>query len=138
MTNVLRFAAPFELYGNTPIIDAKIKGKEVGLIVDSGASNSIVAQSLISELGLMDNMDSGEGTLTGMGGNASITGSLVTEIQIGNTTFSCPFDVGDYDNIFGHFEHAFHKNSSGLLGGDFLVGYGMVIDYSKKMLYMFA
>jgi predicted aspartyl protease len=96
--------------GLHPIIEARINGAEVGLIVDSGAFYSFLSPSTASQLKLALSRPPGKLVLTGAGGNnADIWWTSVQDLRL---------DQGSYKNA--GFLVAPMVDRGGLLGQNIL------------------
>lgn len=106
---------PVTMKGLTPVVDAKVNGRDVPLILDSGAFFSTLSQAAAEELKLPTRLSSLGTSIEGFAGFASIPEFTSVSLTLAGRTFPRKFDfmVGGAD---------FAPVARGLLGQDSLLG----------------
>lgn len=118
----------FEVKNNLPIIKATINGKGVKLLVDSGASSSIIDYTLKDKLAFQTYNEDGGVTYNGIGG--STQGHSVTNLALkyNDSILHVKFRAIYFKNV---------RNSlgvAGVLGSDYLLKNGLILDYTNKQI----
>ena len=95
----------------SPVVDGSINGKQVGIILDTGASDSIILRSAADRLGLV-RRDVRGGGMIGVGGESSLSMVSIDELAIGTAA------VRNWRVLVAG-ERAFGSDVAMLLGQDF-------------------
>merc|ERR1719204_2614779 len=106
-------------------IAAKINGKDVVMLVDTGAQNSIMTSNVAIHLGLRDKIDSSLNGMAGGVGAAQILGKIHgIDVLINNLDITMSFKVLDKTEFLIIF------------GLDMLEELGCVVDLGKRQLFI--
>jgi hypothetical protein len=116
------------------LIQLRIPGNRLSLLVDSGSSTSILDRESVSRLALTivgSNPDSRASEGVGIGGLARILGTTELEnASLGELVLErVGFDVMDLSSIFSQPEGGSTKVADGILGRDLLERYQAQIDF---------
>ena len=115
------------------IVEAKINGKLLRFILDTGAGTSVLDRGCLSELGIEEKLND---NAAGLGTSDHAMGDReVDSIEFGNALFESPDFVSlnlDHVQVAGG-----EKGVHGLLGSPFFTQYQAVIDFSKNRLELF-
>jgi len=124
-------------------IDAKINGKKVKLLVDTGASKSVFDKSRIIKLLNLDeenpdfsvspHLSAGLGTNTMESHLVTLDNFVLGDLVIDNFETV----VLDINHVNKSYEMLGHSGIDGVLGSDLLSAYDAVIYYKKKMLKLY-
>lgn len=118
----------FYLHNNLPIINAHINGISVRLLVDTGASVSLIDTS--TEFFLFFNRDYDVPTIIGqgMGGEAYIYGIKDIVLEYEGKVLYVDFKGTDLKNV--------RKNNGivGIIGADYLSKHNLVIDFYNRKI----
>lgn len=111
------------------IVEAKINGKLLRFILDTGAGASVLDRGCLSELGIEEKLN--DENAAGLGTSDHAMGDIeVDSIEFGNALFESPDFVSlDHVQVAGG-----EKGVHGLLGSPFFTQYQAVIDFSKNRL----
>ena len=113
------------------IVEAKINGKLLRFILDTGAGTSVLDRGCLSELGIEETLN--VENAAGLGTSDHAMGDIeVHSIEFGNALFESPGFVSlnlDHVQVAGG-----EKGVHGLLGSPFFTQYQAVIDFSKNRL----
>ena len=120
------------------LVEAVVFGQNFKLVLDTGASKTVFDQSMLMEAKPELAIEQSNRLSTGLGTNSmtSFT-TLISDLQIGDLHFP-PFQVAvlDLTTINYAYEQLNHPKVLGVLGGDLLMNYRAVIDYSEQTLVM--
>jgi len=119
----------FRISYGVPIVYVQINGKTAKMIIDTGASLSIINKDSKKEYGFEIGKDIG--TLEGIGGVASLWEIKNIKVTIRDSIISHKFYVADISNL---------KNSrgiDGIIGSDYFKSKNMVIDFYNNKLYKY-
>jgi hypothetical protein len=120
--------------GYHPLIEIKVNGTPYILVLDTGASKTAFDHDLLGQSGAA--ITASERLSTGLGvTNMNSSIAMIDDIQIGNLHIH-DFEVAvlDLSTINIAYRQLNHPEVLGVLGGDILVKYQAVIDYSNKVL----
>lgn len=113
-------------------VRGKINGKSLDLILDTGASNTVIHTAKASELGLI--LTDTERLGGGVGGAEIQMFQLNDlEIEFGGKSFSAPkAHAMDLSHVLTVLKQFRARQVSCILGADILRKYKCVVDYGKK------
>jgi hypothetical protein len=118
-------------------IDVKIEGGKARMILDTGASKSVLALDFLKNNDLYDeDLEKSKDEAIGIGAEKLETFLYqINKFVLGKATIS-KFEtvVLDLKHINNSYEQFEMKSIDGILGGDFLHEYNAVISYKKKLL----
>jgi hypothetical protein len=120
-----------------PLIEAKINGLQVNLIIDTGASRSVFDKALLGKkLTLVNTDDLEEITSAGiMAGNIESQSAVIKSFKLGKLILrDFPVVLIDLESINALYMKVTGKHIHGLLGSDFLLDMNAVINYGKSSL----
>lgn len=136
ITNIPFKILSLDVEGFHLMIKIKINGKTANLIIDTGASKTVLDKTRVSkyvkerDFKMHDKLSSGLGT-----NSMESQTTVLKKIKIGE------LEIKDYETVLLDLSHV---NSSydqiglspveGVLGSDILLQYNAVIDYEKKIL----
>jgi hypothetical protein len=118
------------------MIKVKINGKPANLIIDTGASKTVLDTSRVSkyvkesDFKIHDKLSSGLGTNTMKSQTTSLKKIKIGELEILNYTTV----LLDLSHVNGSYEQIGLKPIEGVLGSDILLQYNAVIDYEKRVV----
>ena len=118
----------FHVYNNLPIINAHINGIRVKLLIDTGASVSLVDTSTETFLFFTRDYDVPVIIGQGMGGEAYIYGVKDIILEYEGEVLNVDFRGADLSD--------FRENNGihGIIGSDFLIKHSLVIDYYNRTI----
>jgi tetratricopeptide (TPR) repeat protein/predicted aspartyl protease len=120
---------PVTISGTRPLIDAKINGQDVRLLVDSGASFSVISAAMAKQLNLRLGPAPPGFSLRGVGGKIDISVGTAKVFRIANV------DIPNVEFLVGGSEAG--GGSSGVLGQNFLVSWNVEYDLAKGLIRVF-
>lgn len=127
--NTIKFDKSFgEL--QLPIITFLNNDKEFNFLVDTGANMSIINSYYLQEFKYISLETTG--TIFGMEGNVTNTNFVSVVLQKGKDSFLNCYQAVDISNSFGRIEDSYSVKIHGVIGNDFLVKYGCLIDYKNN------
>jgi hypothetical protein len=118
------------------MIKAKINGKAANLIVDTGASKTVLDRTRVSkfvkesDFKTHDKLSSGLGTNTMESQTTVLKKLKIGELEITDYTTV----LLDLSHVNASYEQIGLKQVEGVLGSDILLKYKALIDYEKKVL----
>lgn len=118
------------------MIKAKINGKAASLIVDTGASKTVLDRTRVSkfvkesDFKTHDKLSSGLGTNTMESQTTVLKKLKIGELEITDYTTV----LLDLSHVNASYEQIGLKQVEGVLGSDILLKYKALIDYEKKVL----
>jgi|TARA_R110000851_G_scaffold848_4_gene2912 hypothetical protein len=118
----------FYVYNNLPIINAHINGFRVKLLIDTGASVSLIDTSTETLLLFTRDFDVPVIIGQGMGGEAYICGVKDIVLEYEGKILNVNFRGADLSD--------FRENNGihGIIGSDFLLKHSLVIDYYNRTI----
>lgn len=122
--------------GSHLLIDGRINGAAICLVVDTGASRTVFDHAFLAGLIDEEDMVEAEEKSAGLGVNdmQSFIGQ-VKELRFGRLKLKDIAVVGiDLENIRDSYEMLGLPEIHGVLGGDILLEYQAVIDYGKARI----
>jgi predicted aspartyl protease len=115
------------------IITAEINGKKTTMLIDTGASLSIIHIGKLEYLGLESTEKKGKASGIGTS-NYDMKKVMVTEMILNSVSYPNP-EFNGLD-LF-HIERIdYQQTLDGIIGGDFLKKHDAVIDYSRQTLFL--
>ena len=121
---------PVTISGTRPLIDAKINGQDVHLLVDSGASFGVVSAAMAKQLSLKLGPAPPGLSFRGVaGGNIDISIGTAKVFRIANV------DIPNVEFLVGGSEAG--SGSSGVLGQNFLLNWNVEYDLAKGLIRIF-
>ena len=122
--------------GSHLICKAKVNGKNVRLLIDTGASRTVFDQERIQQFVSNETFVKNEKLSTGLGTNSMPTSTVslksfkLGDLKIENFT-AVLLDLQHVNSTYGSLGHS---AIDGVLGNDILMKHKAIIDYSKKVL----
>jgi predicted aspartyl protease len=117
------------MHGNTPLIPASIDGHTVEMLVDTGASRSIIWRSKVQELGL--HITASNTKFYGVGGSDTAGAVMVHDFGLANATaHNVSLYAAGRGNSFA--------DSAGILGEDLLSKWDLEFDLSAGKIRLFT
>lgn len=124
--NIMSFKDYFNTTG-IPVVSFNNNGKEFNFILDTGATDSVINEHILSEL-IYDNTNI-EGTIYGADGNIVSTPFISMKIEKNGKTYEDNFRVLDLSQAFSNFEQDYKITVHGLLSSTFFSKYGYNLDF---------
>ena len=114
-----------------PFIRCRIFNEEVYLLVDTGSNQNLLDKSFFDKqkydgqiIKVSDRMMTGNGEVEN-------SESIKTAIVIDNRNYPVQMVLVDYAEVFAVFESFLGEKPAGILGTDFLVKYGIILDFGN-------
>ena len=118
-----------------PIITLENGGKEYNFILDTGATTSLINNSILDELVDKEIID-GEDIVSGLNPNVGYKASRCNiEFKIVNDKFKHQFSAFNLNDTFGDLAEETGIIVHGLLGSDFFRDKKYILDYNEHLLY---
>lgn len=116
------------------IISLEINGIQGDVIIDTGASVTVIDKNLLEEQDILTtNVSIRSGSVTGQINDVKVI--KTKSIKIGGISFkNLHLAAIDLNYVNEMYDHHLKRKIIGLLGCDFCVKHGVVIDYQKKIL----
>lgn len=116
-----------------PIVTFKHLEKKINFLLDTGASNSVINESVLTHIdhkptGLVEDF-------FGVDGNKSSGEYVTIEIEYNGKTFSDNFKSVNLDKCFGEIKREYGVNLHGILGNSFFQKYKYIIDFDEFVAY---
>ncbi len=121
---------PIVICDNSPFVRITFDGKDLLLLVDSGCQDCLLDRKLIS---LPDEKLGTGSRLSGFGNTSVVGHDILAFFKIADRDFCSICTVLDLGNAFNKFKNTIGE-VSGIIGGNFLCNYEVVIDYGAKEL----
>ncbi len=117
-------------------VKAKINGKVANLLVDTGASKTVLDLNRIEKFAQGANMIKNEELSTGLGTTTMQSHSIIlNKIQFGDVVIKNETSyLIDLSHVNNAYELLGLKPFDGVLGGDLLARFSAQIDYGKRIL----
>ena len=126
LTQVL--SIPMTINRNSPFVTINLDGKDLLFLVDSGAYGCLIDKKYVS---IPDDMLGPEEQFVGLGDSRVAGNTVMAFFQIGDERFCCPFScLGNLCDTLPKFTDM--GEVSGILGGEFLRNYDVVLDYKNS------
>jgi hypothetical protein len=126
---------PFRLVGSgIPVVTAKINNKEAWFIIDTGASATLISKAIAKYFGLYNgvNFQKIEREINGLGGSITVE-SAVYKLQLGELIINHPVLISkDLNALLTVISKTEEITIAGILGSDFLLRYGVIINYANR------
>jgi hypothetical protein len=124
---------PFILVNNIPVVEGTLNGKKVNLIVDSGASISVLDLNQQKSLRFMSYESSS--TAVGYGGVANFRAAQGIDLVLGDSIqVKTDFRAQDLSALVSMIKNDQGVRISGILGSDVWKNLHAVIDYRNQVL----
>lgn len=120
---------PMMLYRRRPCVEAKLEGRDVRLMLDTGSDGGVsIYAPAVAELALLDGRATKDGKVGGVGGFTAVKNGKVARLEIAGAALT------DVDAAF-HLEAAGNTAETyyaGFVGGRVLGHYRLVFDYANE------
>jgi len=123
-----------EQNGCHPLVSARINGKRIRMVIDTGASQTVFDHERIEQILGKDSMEKIKVLSAGLG-TSKMKSMLVRieKLQLGDLVFkNSGFVALDLSHVNKSYEMMGMKPIDGVIGGDILKRTKAVIDYGKK------
>ena len=120
---------PIIICDNSPFIKVNCNKEDIWFMIDSGCQGCVLDINYVSVP--LEQLK--EETLTGVGENSNKGYEVLMSFSIGNEDFYCSSTALDLGTTFDKFTKRIRK-IVGLLGGEFLYNYKMILDYKTSTL----
>lgn len=117
-----------------PIAKVKIKGKEVYVIMDTGASISVLDATQSKQLGFSTYTDLSSGQVSGYGGNTVMMKTDVDEMLLDGEILKGEFNSQDISNIVRAIQNGTGFYISGIVGMNFMRQHDFKIDFTDNTI----
>jgi predicted aspartyl protease len=124
-----------ESFSFHPLITAEIEGRSISLILDTGASRTVIDSSLTEHFSVIENQNQ-ETFAAGINAQKmQVEQVKIPTIKIGNIEFSnlLAFST-DLSPVSALYEQMVGLKIEGLLGCDFLEKHKAIIDFEKRVI----
>lgn len=119
---------PVTIQGTRPVIGAKFNGQDVRLLVDSGASFSMISSAVVEQFKLRTGMAPFGLVMRGVGGSTVPSLAIVKVFTIANA------DVSNVEFLVSGNEVGAGSNNVGLIGQNFLEKWDVEYDLANGMI----
>ena len=129
-----------EQNGCHPLVSARINGKRIRMVIDTGASQTVFDHDRIQQILGKDSMEKIKVLSAGLG-TSKMKSMLVRieKLQVGDLVFKdSGFVALDLSHVNKSYEMMGMKPIDGVIGGDILKRMKAVIDYGKKEMKLFS
>ena len=118
-------------------VEATVNGQEVVMMIDTGASQSVLDEKSAAELGLGQQACGGTACAIGAGGSLPVSMAHVDKLSV-DTVFmeSLSMPVVNLDHCNAALEGKGAKRVSGVIGADFLTAKSAIIEYANGTLFL--
>ncbi len=120
-------------------VEATVNGQEVVMMIDTGASQSVLDEKSAAELGLGQEQQASGDTAcaTGAGGPLSVSMAQVDKLSVDSVFMeSLSMPVVNLDHCNTALESKGAKKVSGVIGADFLATKSAIIEYANGTLFL--
>lgn len=125
----------FKTIKKIPVVEGKINGKRALFIVDTGASVSILNESLSKRFGFKYLSAPSTQRVLGLGGQASMKIAFNCDVEFGNIRLN---GVRFHSKPLGEVLSAIRENEeieiAGIIGGNIIQQYGITINYRNSTI----
>ena len=128
-----RTIASFKNTGVCPIIKATLFDKDILLLVDTGSDVCYLDKEFFDSIDYSGELAPSKSVMGSQGETASY-GKVKTEVTIGNCSYELPITLYRLKDRFSVFSNNPDECPVGIIGGDFLFVYRIVIDYHHQTL----
>ena len=126
------FKIPIIIRGNSPFAKICINGNELTFLLDTGAGLSVYDKKYLQYLGLTeDQLGAAVTNISGVGENRFGGRLVMIFFNIDDMRFVNKFIVSELGETFRAFKDSL-GDIAGIIGGDFLFNYGVIIDYGAQ------
>ncbi len=122
------------------MINAKVNGNKINLLVDTGASRTVFDSNRIKKIINTDNLQKNERLSAGLG-----TNTMESEIAVIDKFAFSKIKIKKYNAVLIDMSHVNEMYESiklpqidGVLGSDLLLKHKAIIDYKKRILKLYA
>lgn len=121
------------------VTNARLKGKPIRLLIDTGANHSCFDRTLIESLQISADEVEKDDVNVGIGGNDFQTGIIkIQGLKIGRISVpEMPFRLLDLQPICAAYKDAGFSPIHGIIGGDLLYRFQATVDYGHQTLTLF-
>lgn len=118
-------------------VEATVNGQEVVMMIDTGASQSVLDEKSAAELGLGKEASGDTACATGAGGSLSVSIAHVDKLSVDAVFMeSLTMPVVNLDHCNAALESKGAKKVSGVIGADFLAAKSAIIEYANGTLFL--
>jgi hypothetical protein len=129
-TNQLRFTT----IGRIPVIEGKINGKRAYFIIDTGASCSILNQSVSDRFGFKSFVKIDEHVM-GLGGEAKMNHAFNCHVEVGPLKLNnIVFRTKHMDSFVSVIQTHENIEIAGIIGSDIFNRYGIAINFKSNTI----
>lgn len=117
------------------LVDCTLNGQRYWLIIDTGATRSVIDQSVLGDAEVTNHP---QGLVIGFGSQTdSISTATIKQITIGGIDYN-DFDVAvaDLSNLIGSYTDMANAKLAGILGCDFLMQNTSSINIQQRRIYL--
>lgn len=130
----ISFKSTLRLVG-IPIVTLENNNKQYNFILDTGATTSLINNSVLNELTNKSTVD-GEDLISGLDPSVGYKASRFNiEFKIVNEKFKHQFSALNLNDTFGDLQQDTGIIVHGLLGSDFFKDKKYILDYNEHLLY---
>jgi len=117
-----------------PLIVAEINQHNLCFLLDTGSNKNLIDQRVYEYF--KEHLESiGNSSIFGLDGNKTETPVIKLSFSFENYSYSTKFSVFELEKSFGAIEQESDIQIHGILGNEFFIENGWVIDFDKLTLY---
>lgn len=119
---------------NLPLIVAEINQHNLCFLLDTGSNKNLIDQRVFEYF--KEHFETvGNNNILGLDGNKTETPVIKLSFNFENFSYSTKFSVFDLEKSFGAIEKESEIQIHGILGNEFFIENGWIIDFDKLTLY---
>ena len=112
-----------------PFVMCSLYDMDVYFLIDTGSNHNLINKAFLADQKYKNQVNKINDSMMTGNGEVENSESIETTISIGNRNYLVQMVLVDYSNVFAVFESFLGEKPVGILGIDFLVKYGMVLDF---------
>lgn len=117
-----------------PLIVAEIYKQNLCFLLDTGSNKNLIDQRVYEYF--KEHLESvGSNSILGLDGNKAETPIIKLSFNFEKSSYSTKFSVFDLEKSFGAIEKESDIQIHGILGNEFFIENGWIIDFEKLTLY---
>ena len=118
-------------------VSLKLNGTRGLFLLDTGASNSVLHNALLTRYGISANSGIASETAIGAGGEVRLSAHVISGLELGGHTFALPqISATDLSVIISALSREQGVRIDGIIGQDLLILHGGVVDVAGERLFL--